>query len=135
MSVASESLHRSLSCKLSGMKREQRQPWHKVAQFFAPCGLALVTSLSPAAAQDIRGMEVCTAEKQMERRTACLQANVEFLQQALIKLARETQEKSAAADRNLAAAQAEIAALKSTMETLNNELKQMKVKAEPENKK
>jgi hypothetical protein len=120
------------------MKREQRQywrPWHKAVQFLGATALVLVTSLSPAAAQDIRGMEVCTAEKQMERRTACLQANVEFLQQALIKLARETQEKSAAADRDLAAAQAEISALKSTMEKLNSELKQMKVKAEPEGKK
>jgi hypothetical protein len=120
------------------MKREQRQywrPWHKAAQFLCATALVLVTSLSPAAAQDIRGMEVCTAEKQMERRTACLQANVEFLQQALLKLARETQEKSAAADRDLAAAQAEISALKSTMEKLNSELKQMKAKAEPETKK
>ena len=120
------------------MKREQPQfwqPWHKVAQFLRPAGLLLVTSLSPAVAQDIRGMEVCTAEKQMERRTACLQANVEFLQQALLKLARETQEKIAGADRDLSAAQAEIVALKSTMEKLNSELKQMKVKAEPENKK
>ena len=120
------------------MKREQRQywqPWHEVAQFLRPAALVLVTSLSPAAAQDIRGMEVCTAEKQMDRRTACLQADVEFLQQALNKLAHDTQEKSAAADRDLAAARAEIAALKSAMEKLNGELKQMKVKAEPESKK
>jgi seryl-tRNA synthetase len=120
------------------MKREQRRfwrPWRKAAQFLRPAALVLVTSLSPAAAQDIRGMEVCTAEKQMERRTACLQANVEFLQQALNKLSHDTQEKSAAADRDLAAARAEIAALKSTMEKLNSELKQMKAKAEPESKK
>ena len=120
------------------MKREQQKfwrPWHKMAQFLRLAGLVLVTSLSPAAAQDIRGMEVCTAEKQMERRTACLQANVEFLQQALNKLAHDTQEKSAAADRDLAAARAEIAALKSTVEKLNGELKQLKAKAEPESKK
>jgi len=132
-----EALHRSLSCKLCGMRREQRQfwqPWPKAARFLRAAGLLLVT-LSPTAAQDIRGMEVCTAEKQMERRTACLQANVEFLQQALNKLAHDTQEKSAAADRDLAAARAEIAALKSAMEKLNSELKQMKVKAEPESKK
>src|ERR1700719_1994512 len=111
------------------MKPEQRQfwqRWHKAAQFFAPCGLVLVMSLPPAAAQDMRGMEVCTAEKQMERRTACLQANVEFLQQALNKLAHDTQEKSAAADRDLAAARAEIAALKSAVDKLSGELKQMK---------
>src|ERR1700688_171863 len=120
------------------MKRERHKfwrSWHEAAQFLRPVGLVLVMSLSPAAAQDIRGMEVCTAEKQMERRTACLQANVEFLQQALNKLARETQEKIAAADRDLAAARAEIAALKSAVEKLNSEMKQMKVKAEPENKK
>ena len=80
-------------------------------------------------------MEVCTAEKQMERRTACLQANVEFLQQALIKLARETQEKIATTDRDLSTARAEIAGLKSTMEKLNSELAQMKVKTEPDGKK
>ena len=120
------------------MKRERRKfwrSWHEVAQFLRPAALVLVTSLSPAAAQDIRGMEVCTAEKQMERRTACLQANVEFLQQTLNKLAHDTQEKSAAADRDLAAARVEIAALKSAMERLTVELKQMKVKAEPESKK
>ena len=120
------------------MKREQREfwrPWRKMAQFLRLTGLVLVTMQSPAAAQDIRGMEVCTAEKQMERRTACLQANVEFLQQTLNKLAHDTQEKSAAADRDLAAARAEIAALKSAVEKLNSEMKQMKVKAEPENKK
>jgi hypothetical protein len=120
------------------MRREQRQfwqPWPKAAQFLRAAALLLVTSLPPAAAQDIRGMEVCTAEKQMERRTACLQANVEFLQQALNKLAHETQDKMAAADRDLAAARAEIAALKSAVEKLNGELKQMKAKAEPETKK
>ncbi len=120
------------------MTREQRQfwqPWHKVARSLRIAALLLVTSLSPAAAQDIRGMEVCTAEKQMERRTACLQADVDFLQQALNKLAHDTQEKSAAADRDLAAARTEIAALKSAMDKLNGELKQMKAKAEPEGKK
>jgi uncharacterized protein (DUF2236 family) len=120
------------------MKREQPQfwrPWHKVAQFLRPAGLLLVTSLLPVAAQDIRGMEVCTAEKQMERRTACLQAIVEFLQQALVKLTRETQEKIAAVDRDLTAARAEIAALKLTMEKLNSELEQMEVKADRPDKK
>lgn len=67
---------------------------------------------SAAVAQDIRGMQICTAEKQMERRTSCLQANVEFLQQALTRLTRETEQKMAAADRELAVARAEITALK-----------------------
>ena len=91
--------------------------------------------LSPVAAQDIRGMEVCTAETRMDRRTGCLQANVEFLQQALMKLARETQDKIAATNRDLAAARAEIATLKSTLEKLNSDLKQMKTNAEAQGKK
>jgi septal ring factor EnvC (AmiA/AmiB activator) len=89
-------------------------------------GALFVALLSSAAAQDVSGLEICTAEKQMERRTGCLQANAEFLQQALNKLARETDEKIAAADRNLAAARAEIAALRSTIEKLSDELVQVK---------
>lgn len=81
---------------------------------------------SSAGAQDIRGMEVCTAEKQMERRTSCLQANLEFLQQALNKLARETEQKIATADRDVAAARAEIAALKSTVDKLTQDLAKTK---------
>ena len=100
------------------------------------CAMMLFALMSSrATAQDIPGLELCTAEKQMERRTACLQANVEFLQQTLTRLARETQDKIAAAGRDLAAARAEIAALKSTMGTLTNELAKMKANAEPSGKK
>jgi septal ring factor EnvC (AmiA/AmiB activator) len=95
----------------------------------------LMALLSPTAAQDIRGLEVCTAEKQMERRTGCLQANVELLQQALTRLSRETQDKLAAAGRDLAAARAEIAALKSALAKLDGELAQMKTKIEAPAKK
>lgn len=104
----------------------------------ALAALLIATLLSPAAAQDIRGLEVCTAEKQMERRTGCLQANVEFLQQELSKLRRETDNKLAAAARDLAAAKTEIAAakdeiaaLKATVGRLDRELTQMKAKAQP----
>ena len=98
---------------------------------------ALITGglLSPAAAQDIRGLEKCTAEAQMERRTGCLQANVEFLQQALTKLERDTREKISALTRDLAASRAEIAALKSTVAKLDSELALLKPKADPAAKK
>ena len=89
----------------------------------------------PAVAQDIRGLEACTAEKQMDRRTGCLQANIDFLQQELTKLTRQTDEKLTAADRSLAAARAEIAALKLTVEKLSSDLTRLKAKAEPEGKK
>src|SRR5262245_20746132 len=88
----------------------------------------LVLMSARATAQDIPGLEVCTAEKQMERRTGCLQSNDQYLQQALSKLARETEAKIAASGRALASAQAEIVASKSAMEKLNSELAQMKSK-------
>ena len=128
----------SLSCKLSSMKRERSQlpqVWLGAAQSLCFAGTMLVTLPPPLASQDIRGVELCTAETRMERRTGCLQANAEFLQQALNKLARETQDKITAADRDLAAARSEIAALKLTMEKLNSELEKMKANAEPNGKK
>jgi hypothetical protein len=97
-------------------------------------GGLMLAQLAPAAAQDIRGLEVCTAEKQMDRRTSCLQANVEFLQQALLKQARESNAKLDGANRELAAARAEIAALKAALAKLEGEVTQLKTKAEPAKK-
>ena len=120
------------------MKYKSRQIWRHgiiVARILSLGGLLLAASWYSARAQDIRGLEVCTAEKQMDRRTSCLQANVEFLQQTLNKLAHDTQDKLAADDRNLSAAQAEIAALKTAVEKLTAELAQMKPNPEPGSKK
>ncbi|RDV03214.1 hypothetical protein [Undibacter mobilis] len=89
--------------------------------------LALL-STSPAFAQDIRGLEVCTAEKQMDRRTSCLQSNVEFLQQTLDRQQRDAQKR-------LAAAEAEINLLKAKLTTIEADLKALKTKpAEPPKK-
>ncbi|MBI1205453.1 MAG: hypothetical protein GC182_23365 [Rhodopseudomonas sp.] len=83
-----------------------------------------------AAAQDIRGLEICTAEKQMDRRTGCLQANVEFLQQTLTKQAQETRAKFAATERELYTAKVEIVALKATLARLDREMAQLKAKSD-----
>jgi chromosome segregation ATPase len=109
------------------MTREQ----HRSTATHLLCGALLGALLSTSAAQDIRGVEACMAEKQMERRTGCLQANIEFLQQSLNKLAREAQDKIGAAGRDLAAARAEIAELRSAIAKITSELAQMKAKAEP----
>jgi hypothetical protein len=115
------------------MTRDLRRHGYRYA------GALLIALVSSAAAQDVRGLEVCTAEKQMERRTGCLQANIDFLQQALTRLTRETQDKIVTIGRDLAGAQAEIAALKSTIAKLNGELAQLKVqlkvKVEPRGEK
>ena len=68
-----------------------------------------VFALVPAAAQDIRGLEHCTAEKQMERRTGCLQANIEFLHQEIRKHGLESRQKLAAAEKEITAAKSELA--------------------------
>ena len=83
-------------------------------------------AVAPAMAQDIRGIEVCTAEKSMERRTSCLQSNVEFLQQALARQKRETQSRLDAADRQAAAQKAEIAALRAALAKLEHEVTALK---------
>jgi hypothetical protein len=89
----------------------------------------LVILAAPAFAQDIRGMENCGAEKQIDRRTGCLQANVEFLQQEIVKLKRETQNQ-------ITAAKIEAVALKAALAKLESEMAQMKAKAaEPAAKK
>jgi len=94
------------------------------------CLAVLLLTAAPlaAAAQDIRGMEVCTAEKQMDRRTGCLQANIELLHQLLVKQTREANEKAAAA-------RAEIAALKAALAKMEGEIAHLKAKAEPPAKK
>ncbi len=87
----------------------------------------------PAAAQDIRGLERCTAEKAMDRRTSCLQSNVEFLHQALDKQARESRKKLDEMNREAVAQKAEIAALKTELAKLQRELAEMK-KPKPDKK-
>jgi septal ring factor EnvC (AmiA/AmiB activator) len=100
---------------------------------FAFTTLAVLAMAAPAAAQDVRGMEVCTAEKTMERRTSCLQSNVEFLQRTLTKNTRETADRLTAASREIAAQRSDIAALKATLAKLEQELAESK-KAKPEKK-
>ena len=80
-------------------------------------------------------MQICTVEKQMERRTSCLQANVEFLQETLLKLRRETQAKTDGEDRALAAARALIAALQATVKKLEGELTKLQSEVKPASKK
>lgn len=71
--------------------------------------------IAPAHAQDVRGLEVCTAEKQMDRRTGCLQANVDFLQGLIDRNARDARQKHDAAAKELAAARTEINTLKAAL--------------------
>ncbi|PAY03805.1 hypothetical protein CK489_38030 [Bradyrhizobium sp. UFLA03-84] len=64
-----------------------------------------------AHAQDVPGIEICTVEKTMERRTSCLQSNVDFLQKTITKLTTDHQQKLDAANRQIASLQNAVASL------------------------
>jgi uncharacterized protein YoxC len=66
---------------------------------------ALLTAAWPATvrAQDVPGIEICTVEKTMERRTSCLQSNVDFLQKTINKLTTDHQQKVDATNRQIEA--------------------------------
>jgi septal ring factor EnvC (AmiA/AmiB activator) len=95
----------------------------------AACVLVFVGFvLAPAAAQDIRGLENCTAEKQMERRTGCLQANAEFLHQEIRKQATESRHKLTAAEKEIATAKSELATAHKDIAALKETIGKMQAK-------
>lgn len=85
-------------------------------------GISALVCLSAAAAQaqDIPGLEICTAEKTMERRTSCLQSNVDFLQKTIMKLSLDHQQKIDAAGRQIEALKAFALAQQKTIEDLKS---------------
>jgi hypothetical protein len=68
-----------------------------------------------ASAQDVVGIELCTAEKTMERRTSCLQSNINFLKASLTKASLDHQQKLDAANRQIEALKAAVASLQKTV--------------------
>jgi prophage DNA circulation protein len=85
-----------------------------------------------ARAQDVPGIEICTVEKTMERRTSCLQSNVDFLQKTIAKLAADHQQKLDAANRQIEALKGAVAGLQKTVADLQAAQKKM---IEDQNKK
>ncbi len=69
-------------------------------------------------AQDVPGIEICTVEKDMVRRTSCLQSNVDFLKKTMTQAAGEGQRKIDAAMRQIEALKASVAALQKAVEDL-----------------
>jgi len=78
---------------------------------------ALLVASSPAIlhAQDVPGIEICTVEKTMERRTSCLQSNVDFLQKTITKQSSDHQQKIDAANRQIEALKNAVAGLQKTV--------------------
>jgi uncharacterized protein HemX len=71
-----------------------------------------------ARAQDVPGIEICTVEKTMERRTSCLQSNVDFLQKTISKLAADQQQKLDAANRQIEALKSIVLSMQKTVADL-----------------
>ena len=87
--------------------------------FVASAIVAPLMLLSAAArAQDVPGIEICTVEKTMERRTSCLQSNVDFLQKTITKLSADHQQKLDAANRQIENLKSTVASLQKTVDDL-----------------
>ena len=69
-----------------------------------------------AFAQDVPGIEICTVEKTMERRTSCLQSNVDFLMKTITKLSGDHQRRIEAANRQIESLKASVASLEKIVE-------------------
>ena len=89
-----------------------------------PALLLLLTSVH-VRAQDVPGIEICTVEKTMERRTSCLQSNVDFLQKTIAKLTADHQQKLDAANRQIDSLKLAIAGLQKTVDDLQATQKKM----------
>ncbi|HET7155531.1 MAG TPA: hypothetical protein VFI87_09215 [Hyphomicrobiaceae bacterium] len=74
--------------------------------------------MAEATAQDIAGTEDCTKTSGLDRRTGCLQANVNFLQRTMTRNALE-------AHRRLQAAEGEITALKAALAGLRKQMDEL----------
>ena len=100
-----------------------------IAAAAAPTALMLIPS--QLRAQDVPGIEICTVEKTMERRTSCLQSNVDFLQKTIVKLSADHQQKLDAAYRQIDGLKAAMVSLQKTLDDLQSAQK----KAADESKK
>ena len=78
---------------------------------FAVFALLMASLPATLHAQDVPGIEICTVEKTMERRTSCLQSNVDFLQKTITKLTIDHQQKLDAANRQIEALKTMVAGL------------------------
>ena len=100
----------------------------------APAVALLIAIPAELRAQDIPGIEICTVEKAMDRRTSCLQSNVDFLQKTINKLTADHQAKLDAANRQIEALKATVVGLQKVVVDLQAAQKQMAddlKKAEP----
>src|SRR2546426_3517248 len=83
---------------------------------FAAFAMLTVSLPATVHAQDVPGIEICTVEKTMERRTSCLQSNVDFLQKTINKLTSDHQQKLDAANRQIESLKGSVIALQKVVD-------------------
>lgn len=92
----------------------------------AALGLALIVLGSAVTrAQDIAGVEDCTKTSGLDKRTGCLQSNVNFLHQLVIKNALDARQRLSAANAEIVALKSEVAALKALAANLQRSVEQL----------
>ena len=80
---------------------------------------ATLVWVAAASAQDIAGVEDCTKTQGLDKRTGCLQSNVNFLQRTMTRNQLE-------AHRRLQAAEAEIVALNTALAGLRRQVDELR---------
>lgn len=80
----------------------------------------MLAGMAAATAQDIAGVEDCTKTSGLDRRTGCLQANVNFLQRTMTRNALESHRRLQAAEGEITALKAALAALRKQMDELQS---------------
>jgi hypothetical protein len=88
-------------------------------------GLGIVLGVGIALAQDIPGVEDCTKTSGLDKRTGCLQSNVNFLHQLVMKNALDARQRLTAANAEIVALRSEIAALKVLAANLQKSVEQL----------
>ena len=82
-------------------------------------GLSLIAlGLDAGRAQDIAGTEDCTKTSGLDKRTGCLQSNVNFLQRLVTKNALDAQQKLNATDAEIVPLKEVVIRLQKTVEQL-----------------
>ena len=69
-------------------------------------------------AQDVPGIELCTHETRMDKRTGCLQSNIDYLHQLIAKNAADAQQRLSAATNEIGALKAALASLQASVDKL-----------------
>jgi uncharacterized protein HemX len=94
----------------------------RIANLVVAVAALTVCLVATTRAQDVPGIEICTVEKTMERRTSCLQSNVDFLQKTINKFTSDHQQKLDAANRQIEALKGSVIALQKIVDDLQKKM-------------